>query len=303
MHNSLNNARVQPSLLQMAKDIKRARVLKTTTLPPTKTRKHVILTPLRSVPHDTESQYGTDVHEQNPCDKTRDCWDNMEGRWVRVHGIARRTLFDPIHDEQPFCQDLTARRRTTIKFLGQQSEMTIDDTWPQTGEMRSLWKGSTEFWPRDMPQDDTWKPNRHHSDILPLFRNHLTRNAVAMSPSPVDRVVQAEHERRDSNLHAVPHTEDADKKGRSVVLKLPELSNVHSTHRDDSSCTTAPQDAAVEDTNTRRQRQNSSEGMPSSSGQALGQRHGEEKTRVSCAGTLSTTKEKSLGPARRSKGD
>ena len=30
-----------------------------------------------------------------------------------------------------------------------------------------------------MPQNDTWKPNRHHSNILPLFRNHLTRSAVA----------------------------------------------------------------------------------------------------------------------------
>ena len=85
---------------------------------------------------------------------------------VRVHGIARRTLFDRMHDEQPFCHDLTERRRTTVKFLGQQSEMTIDDTWPQTGEMRSLVEG---FGTRDMPQDDTWEPNRHHSNIIPLF--------------------------------------------------------------------------------------------------------------------------------------
>ena len=28
-----------------------------------------------------------------------------------------------MHDEQPFCQDLTERRRTTVRFLGQQSEM------------------------------------------------------------------------------------------------------------------------------------------------------------------------------------
>ena len=124
-----------------------------------------------------------------------------------------------------------------------------------------------------------------------------------MSPSPLDRVLQAEHERRDSHLHAVPHTEDADKKERSVVLELPELSNVDSTHHDDTSCTTAPQDAAVEEANTRRQRQNSSEGMPFSSGQAQGQWHGEKETRVSCAGPLSTTQEKSLGPARRSKSD
>ena len=89
---------------------------------------------------------------------------------------------DPMHDEQPFCQDLTERRRTTVKFLGHQSEMTVDDTWPQTGEMRSLWKGTTEFSTRDMPQNDTWnwKPDRHHSHTIPLFRNHVTRTAVAI---------------------------------------------------------------------------------------------------------------------------
>ena len=64
---------------------------------------------------------------------------------MRVRGIARRTLFDPVHDEQPSCQNLTERRRTTVRFLGQQSEMTTDDTWPHVGEMRSLWKGTTEF--------------------------------------------------------------------------------------------------------------------------------------------------------------
>ena len=62
-----------------------------------------------------------------------------------------------MHDEPPFCQDLTERRRTTVHFLGQQSEMTIDDAWAQPGEMRSLWKGTTEVWTRDMPQDDTCK--------------------------------------------------------------------------------------------------------------------------------------------------
>ena len=59
---------------------------------------------------DTESLYGTDGQEKNPCDEARDYWENRRGRWVRVHGIARRTLFDPMHDEQPFCQDLTERR-------------------------------------------------------------------------------------------------------------------------------------------------------------------------------------------------
>ena len=139
---------------------------------------------------------------EKPCDDTRDYLENRRGRWVRAHGINRRTLFDPMHDEQPFCQDPTERRKTTIRFLGQQSEMTIDDTWPQADEMRSLRKG-TEFWTNDMPKDDTWKPNRHHSNILPLFRNHL----VPMFPPPPNPVASTEHVCRDSHLPAVPHTE------------------------------------------------------------------------------------------------
>ena len=83
---------------------------------------------------------------KTPCDEARDCWKNRKGRWVRVHGIARRTLFDPMHDEQPFCQYLTARRRTTVRFLGQQSEITIDDTSPQLGEMRSLLEKYYRIW-------------------------------------------------------------------------------------------------------------------------------------------------------------
>ena len=51
----------------------------------------------------TESLHRTDGQEKNPCDEARDYWENREGRWVRVHSIARRTLFDPMHDEQPFC--------------------------------------------------------------------------------------------------------------------------------------------------------------------------------------------------------
>ena len=133
---------------------------------------------------DTKSLYGTNGPEKNPCDEERDYWENRKGRWVRVHGIARRTLFDPTHDEQPFCQGLTERRRTTVRFLGQQNEVTIDDTWPQEGEMRKLWQGRTEFGTDDMPEDTTWRPNRHHSSIIPLFRNHVTQNAVAMFPPP-----------------------------------------------------------------------------------------------------------------------
>ena len=108
----------------------------------------------------TEFVHGTDGQEKNRCDEARDYWENTEGRCVRVHNIARRTLFDPMHDERPFCHNLTERRRTTVRFLGQQSEVTIDDTWPRVGEMRSHWKGTTECWTNDMPQYDTWEPNR-----------------------------------------------------------------------------------------------------------------------------------------------
>ena len=167
---------------------------------------------------------------KNPCDEARDYWENREGRWVRVHNIAL-TLFDPMHDEQPFCQHLIERRRTTVKFLGQQCEITIDDTWPQAGEMRSLWKGTIEFWTSDMPQDDTRKPNRHHSNILPLFRNHVTRDTAAMFPLFQNPLASTEHECRDHPLPAVLHTEDAEEEGRSVVLGL------HSNHHDSSNGT------------------------------------------------------------------
>ena len=67
---------------------------------------------------DTDPQHSTDEQGQNPCDEERDFWENRSGRWVRVRGIARRTLFDPMHDDQPLCQKPTERRRTTVRFHG-----------------------------------------------------------------------------------------------------------------------------------------------------------------------------------------
>ena len=96
---------------------------------------------------------------------------------------------------------------------GQQSEMLIDDTWPQAGEMRSLWKGTTEFWTSDMQQDDTWEPNRHHSHTLPLFRNYLARDTAAMFPLFQNPVASTEHECWDPHLPVVSHTENAEEKG------------------------------------------------------------------------------------------
>ena len=88
---------------------------------------------------------------------------------------------------------------------------------------RSLWKGTTEFCTSDMPQDDTWEPNRHHSHILPLFRSHLTRDTAATFHLFQNPVASAEHECRDLPLPAVLQTENAGEEGRSVVLGLPKL--------------------------------------------------------------------------------
>ena len=73
----------------------------------------------------TESQRCTDGQEQDLGDEARDYWENGGGRWVRVHDIARRTLFDPMLNDHPFCQNLKERRRTTVRFLGQQNEVKI----------------------------------------------------------------------------------------------------------------------------------------------------------------------------------
>ena len=99
----------------------------------------------------------------------------------------------------------------------------IDDTWPQAGEMRSLWKGTTEFWTNDMPQDDTWEANRHHCHILPLFRSHLTRDTAAMFPLLQNPVASTENECRDPRLPVVSHTENAEEAGKGVVLELPKI--------------------------------------------------------------------------------
>ena len=116
-----------------------------------------------------------------------------------MHSIDRRTLHEPMHDEQLSCLNLTDRRRTAVRFLGQQSEMMIDDTCPQAGEMRSFWEGTTKCWTNEMRQDDTWEGNRHHSHIFPLFRSHLTRDTAAMFPFCRNPVVSTKHECR--NLH------------------------------------------------------------------------------------------------------
>ena len=178
-----------------------------------------------------------------------------------------------MHDEQPFCQDLT-RRRTTVRFLGQQSEVTIDDTWPQAGEMRSLWKGITEFWTDDMPQDATWRPNRHHSNIIPLFRNHVTRNADGMFPPPPNLLSRLS---MGAEIPVCPLCHTPRMPRRKGVLGRSELSNVYSSHHYDPSSTTESQDAAAEAADPSCQRQDTSKGMSTPPGQALVKWHGKGK--------------------------
>ena len=109
--------------------------------------------------------------------------------------------------------------------------------WPQAGEMRSLWKGTTECWTNDMPQDDTWEPSRHHSHIN--SRSFAIISLETQLPCPLYLwipVASTEHECRDPHLLAVSHTENAEEEGRCVVLGFPKsIQRVHSNHHDDSS--------------------------------------------------------------------
>ena len=126
-----------------------------------------------------------------------------------------------------------------------------------------------------MPQDATWRPNRHHNNIISLFRNHVTQNTVAMIPPPPSPVISVEHGYRDSHLSAVPHTENAEEKRRREVLVMSELSNVYSSHHYVISGTTESQDAVAKAADPGCQRQDdTSKGMPTPPGQALGKWHG-----------------------------
>ena len=128
-----------------------------------------------------------------------------------------------------------------------------------------------------MPQDTTWRPNRHHSSRAPLFRKHVTPNAVAMFPPPPSPIISVEHGYRDSRLSAVSHTENAEEERRRVVLGMSELPNLYSSHHYEPSSTTESQDAAAEAANPSSQRQDTSEGMQAPPGQALGKWHGKGK--------------------------
>ena len=90
-----------------------------------------------------------------------------------------------------------------------------------------------------------------------------------MFPPPPNPVASTKHGCQKSHLPTVPHTEDAEEKGRRVVLVTLELSNVYSSHHDDPSGATDSQDVAAEAANPSSQRQDPSEGMSTPPGQAL----------------------------------
>ena len=196
---------------------------------------------------------------------------------MRVHGIARRTLFDPMHDEQPFCHSLTERRRTTVRFLGQQNEVTIDDTWPQAGEMRKLWQGITEFWTDDVPQDSTWRPNRHHSSIIPLFPNHVTQTQW---PCFLHLRVPSSRSSMGTEIPVCPlclTPRMPRRKGDAWFWGCQNYPTCTDSHHYEPSSTTEFQDVAIEAADPGCQRQDTSEGMQPPPGQALGQWHGKGK--------------------------
>ena len=99
-------------------------------------------------------------------------------------------------------------------------------------------------------------------------------------------------------VNPVAQAKDAEESGRREVLRLPELSNENSTHHGDSSCATEPQDAAVEAANPGRQRQDSSEGMPSPSGQPLGQWHGKRKHVPTACEAMTSDKGEIIGTSK-----
>ena len=106
----------------------------------------------------TESLYGTDG-QKKPCDEARDYWENREGRWVRVHGIARRTLFDPC--------------TTKSDSWEQQSEVTIDDTWSRVGEMPKPLEGHNRVLDRRHATGrhlETQQTSQQHTPALSQLR-------------------------------------------------------------------------------------------------------------------------------------
>ena len=95
------------------------------------------------------------------------------------------------------------------------------------GEMRRLWKGTTEFGTRDLPPDDTWKTNRHHSAMKQLFRDHSNQAIGVEHPIFEDTAVKFVHEQRRSSLPVMSCFKDSQREREtrgglaSTILRAP----------------------------------------------------------------------------------
>ena len=117
-----------------------------------------------------------------------------------------------MHDEQPFCSNLTERRRTTVKFLGQQSEMLIDDTWPQQVRCEASGRARQSFGQVTCHKMTLGNQQTSQSHISALPQS-FDRDTAAMFSLFQNPVASTEHECRDPNLPVVLHTENAEEEG------------------------------------------------------------------------------------------
>ena len=138
--------------------------------------------------------------------------------------------------------------------------MTTDDTWPQAGEMRTLWKGTTEFLDKRHAKGRHLEPQQTLQQHTPAFSQSSDSKRSCHAPSTPNPVASTEHGCRVSHLPIVSHTEDAEEKERRVVLGMSELSNVCSSHHDDPSGATESLDAAADTTNSSSQRRDPMKG-------------------------------------------
>ena len=92
------------------------------------------------------------------------------------------------------------------------------------------------FWTKDVPQDDTLGSQQtSHSHSSSLFQSIWAETQQPCSLYFRILLPRLSMSVRDLHLPVVSHTENAEEEGKSVVLGLPKLYSVYSTHHDDFS--------------------------------------------------------------------
>ena len=139
-------------------------------------------------------------------------------------------------------------------------------------------------------------PTGHHSGIIPLFRNHLTRTAVATPPSLVNTVALAEHEWRDSHLSVVSQTPRMSRrKGDAWFWDSQNYPTCTASITTTLLVPRTPQGAAVEAANPGRQRQDFQQRDVVTFLSSPGPMAQERETRANCVEPSSATRARSLG--------